>query len=257
MSELNLEQAVAEFLHSAEQGVPYPPAWFGRLDMAQAFQLQLAIRDAKAAAGEAQVGWKVGLTAKAIQEQFHCHEPVFGYLQQAGLHRSGASIETASLVGPGFENEICFLLRDDLRGPGVTFAEASQALECIFPALELVENRGDLSAQLEVAIADNVQQTGFVLGEPLPWNGALDLASVNVLVRINQEEVARGRGDAVLGHPLNSLVWLANKLAEFGQTIRAGQYVMAGSFTRQFPLRIGDRIETVFDQVGEVRLQAC
>ncbi len=59
-------------------------------------------------------------------------------------------------------------------------------------------------------------------------------------------------GEAVLGNPLNSIVWLSRKLAEYGRTLKAGEIVMTGSFTRQFPIAPGDRIETVFSGIGSV-----
>ena len=71
-------------------------------------------------------------------------------------------------------------------------------------------------------------------------------------MKINGEVVATGRGDAVLGHPLNSVIWLAGKLPEFGRRIRAGDVIMTGSFTRQFPIAPGDRIEANFAGVGVV-----
>ena len=58
-------------------------------------------------------------------------------------------------------------------------------------------------------------------------------------------------GDAVLGHPFNSVVWLAAKLAEFGERLRAGDYIMSGSFTRQFPLG-RDQVECSFSGIGTV-----
>jgi len=74
-------------------------------------------------------------------------------------------------------------------------------------------------------------------------------------VRINGAEVASGRGDAVLGNPLNSVMWLARKLAQFGRGIAAGEIIMSGSFTRQFPIAPGDRVEVDFAGVGEVRTE--
>jgi len=56
----------------------------------------------------------------------------------------------------------------------------------------------------------------------------------------------------VLGHPYNSVVWLAAKLTQFGEKVRAGDYIMSGSFTRQFPLGAGDRIEAAFAGIGTV-----
>ena len=70
-----------------------------------------------------------------------------------------------------------------------------------------------------VAMADNAQQKTVVLGDPVAL-GDLALEAVAATVRINGETVATGRGDAVLGNPLNSVVWLARKLAEFGRGIQ-------------------------------------
>ena len=249
--DLDYAAVAEEFWASALAGEPYPPAWFDRLSMAQAERVQLALLDKRLALGEVHAGWKVGLTAKAIQEQFSVHEPVFGYLLGAGLITSGATLEYADILKPGYENEICLRMGSDLAGPGVTPEQARQAVAELHPAMELIESRGDFTAQLAVSVADNVQQKGFVLGPGMPI-GDIDLREVTVVVTQNDQQVATGRGDAVLGDPLNSLAWLANKLAEHGRAIKAGQFIMAGSLTRQFPLAAGDRAVARFDPIGEV-----
>ena len=70
-------------------------------------------------------------------------------------------------------------------------------------------------------------------------------------MRVNGVEVGSGKGEAVLGHPLNSVAWLAGKLASFGEKLGAGDLVMSGSFTRQFPLAAGDKVETDFEGLGK------
>jgi 2-keto-4-pentenoate hydratase len=92
-----------------------------------------------------------------------------------------------------------------------------------------------------------------VLGNPVPL-GALALDAVAATVQINGETVATGRGDAVLGNPLNSVIWLARKLQEFGRAIQPGEIIMSGSFTRQFPIAPGDRVQVDFGGVGEVQV---
>lgn len=250
----DIARAVADFLAAAEAGVHYPPQWFDRLSLEQAGALQLAILDARVARGDVQVGWKVGLTAKAIQQQFNVHEPVFGYLLQRGLIRSGSTLPGSELMGPGFENEICIQLGRDLEGPGVEAQDVAAAIATLYPAMELIETRGDLTAQLAVAIADNVQQRGFVIGDAVPFDG-LDLRTVTVEVSIDGEAVAQGSGDAVLGNPLNSVAWLANHLATHGRKLEAGQYLMAGSLTRQFPLHPGTHAVAQFESLGKVELR--
>lgn len=120
------------------------------------------------------------------------------------------------------------------------------------PALEIVEKRGDLSGQLALALADNAEQKAFVLGPPVTLTADLDLSAIGVRVTINGAEVATGRGDAVLGHPLRSVAWLAGKLAAYGRGLRAGDHVMTGSFTRQFLVERGDRVRTEFERLGTV-----
>jgi 2-keto-4-pentenoate hydratase len=125
------------------------------------------------------------------------------------------------------------------------------ALGALFPALEIIETRGDFTRQLALALADNAQQKAFVLGAPISPE-RIDLAAVTARVHTNGAEVALGRGDAVLGHPFHSVAWLARKLAQFDERLRAGDFVMTGSFTRQFPRSRGDRVETIFEGAGSV-----
>lgn len=249
---MNIDTIADEFERSALQGVYYPPAMFNQLDMKQALQVQHALLARKVSRGEIHTGWKVGLTAKAIQDQFNVHEPVSGYLLKSGMLRSGSQLKGSELIGPGIENEICFRMKKDLTGPNVTADMARDAVGELYPAMELVENRGDFSAQIEVSLADNVQQTGYILGEPLTLTNSLDLATIDARVLLNDELAGEGNATAVLGSPFNSLAWLANKLAEHGLHVRAGDYVMAGSLTKQFALQSGDTIRTEFSGLGEV-----
>ena len=130
--------------------------------------------------------------------------------------------------------------------------DVAVAVACVHPAFEIIETRGDLTRQLALALADNAQQKGFVLGPAVERAALPALDAVTVSVRINGSEEAAADGSAVLGHPYNSVVWLAAKLAQFGEKVRAGDHIMSGSFTRQFPLHRGDRIEAAFAGIGTV-----
>jgi 2-keto-4-pentenoate hydratase len=66
--------------------------------------------------------------------------------------------------------------------------------------------------------------------------------------------VATGLGSAVLGNPLNSIEWLAQKLGEYGRSLRPGDIVMTGSFVRQFPLHPGDAAIAEFSGIGRVEV---
>ncbi len=245
------QAAIDDFWNARARGEYFPTQWFDRLTLDEAYRIQLGMIARRIAAGERQIGWKVGLTAVPIQQQFGFHEPVFGCILEST--RSGHAFRRDELIRPGFEPELCLRIGRTLRGE-VDVPTVRDAIDAVYPSLEIIETRGDLSAQIAVAMADNAQQKTVVLGDPVALGG-LALDAVAATVRINGETVATGRGDAVLGNPLNSVVWLARKLAEFGRGIEAGEIIMSGSFTRQFPIAPGDRVQVDFAGVGEVRTE--
>ncbi|HXC29878.1 MAG TPA: fumarylacetoacetate hydrolase family protein [Stellaceae bacterium] len=252
MDERAFSAAVAEFEAALDRGEYFPEAWFDRLSLDDAYRLQLALIDGR---GDKRIGWKVGLTSRAIQQQFEVHEPVFGCLLADGKLGSGHVFRRDELIAPGFENELCIVMGGDL-APDATPADVAAAVARVHPAFEIIETRGDLTRQLALALADNAQQKGFVLGPAVERAALPELDKVMVSVRINNVEVATGDGSAVLGHPYNSVAWLAAKLAQFGERVKAGDWIMSGSFTRQFPLAKGDRIAAQFAGIGTVTASA-
>ncbi|MDB5401626.1 MAG: 2-keto-4-pentenoate hydratase [Rhodopila sp.] len=241
------DSLIDAFWQARQQGVYFPPAYFGKLTVDQSYAVQLGLIERRCAAGERQIGWKVGLTAPAIQQQFGFHEPVFGCVLDS--KPSGHVFAPAELIAPGFENELCMRLRVDLSGT-VGLDEARAAIDVVYPSLEIIETRGPFTEQIALALADNAQQKMVILGSPAALPA--DLRAIEARVSINGRLVATGTGDAVLGNPLNSVVWLAAKLGAYGRGLKAGEIVMTGSFTRQFPIAAGDTIETVFSGLGAV-----
>jgi len=251
MPGMSVAAAVETIWAGHRAGRHHPAELQGRLSMREAYEVQLGLLDRYVGAGDRHAGWKVGLTAKAMQEQQRVHEPVFGFLLASGQRPSGSVFEFDALIRPGFENELCLTMGRTLAGPGVTLADARAAIAEVAPALEIVERRGDFTADLHLALADNAQQKAFVTGAVRPL-GPLDLATVMVEVLVNGAAQERAPGSAVLDTPVASIAWLANKLAELDRRLEAGMRVMSGSFTRQYGLARGDRVEARFDPVGPV-----
>jgi len=246
----NLTAAVEEFWAARQRGEYFPRAWFDKLTLDQAYAIQLALIDRRVANGEKHIGWKVGLTAKPIQEQFGFHEPVFGCILESVP--SGSTLKASELIAPGFESELCLRMGAGLSGT-VSMDQTRAAVAGVHPSLEIIETRGDLSAQIGLAMADNAQQKTVVLGDAVPLaDKALD--QVACAVRINNTVAAEGTGAAVLGNPLNSVVWLAGKLKEFGRAIRPGDIIMSGSFVRQFHLAAGDNVRVDYTGIGAVEV---
>ena len=238
---------IDDFWSARQRGEFFPAAYFDTLSIPQAYTIQLGLIDRRVAAGETHIGWKVGLTSAAIQQQFGFHEPVFGCILDTVP--SGHVFGPGELIQPGFENELCMRIGRDLPA-SITLDEARAAVDAVYPSLEIIETRGPFTAQIALALADNAQQKTVVRGAPVPLPA--DLERIEAVVTVNGQEAGRGLGSAVLGNPLHSVVWLAKKLAEFGRHIAAGDIIMTGSFTRQFPIAPGDRVHVRFSGIGDV-----
>ena len=248
---IDTDAATESIWQHLQRGRHYPTEWGGKLDMRQGYLVQLGILQRYVARGERHAGWKVGLTAAAMRAQHNVHEPCFGFLLESGNKLSGHVFRHAELIQPGFENEICITLGETLQGPGITFEQARRAIREIAPALEIVEKRGNFSADLPLTMADNAQQKAFVTGAAVRL-GDIDLAQASVTVYVDDAVRDRATGAEVMGNPINSIVWLANKLSEFGRALEAGQRVISGSFTRQHALEAPARVRSVFEPVGTV-----
>jgi 2-keto-4-pentenoate hydratase len=248
---INLAAAIDDFWLARTRCEFFPLAYFDQLTMDEAYRIQLALIDRRVAAGERHIGWKVGLTAKAIQQQFNFHEPLFACILET--QPTGHVFGATELIHPGFETELCVRLGRGLEGK-VTSEQMRAAVDVIHPSFEIIETRGDPVNQMELVVADNGQQRSVVIGDPARLPPDVDLAQVTARVQLNGRDVATGSGSAVLGNPLNSIEWLAGKLAEYGRSLRPGDIVMTGSFVRQFPLHPGDTAAAEFSGIGRVEV---
>jgi 2-keto-4-pentenoate hydratase len=240
---------------NAQRGIYYPEALREKLSLDDAYCVNLAITQRRLALGEKQAGWKVGVTAKAMQQQMGVHQPVFGVLFESGHLQTGIDLDFAQLIEPSVENELCITIGKTLRGPGITIDQTRAAIASIAPALEIVERRGVFS-ELPLAMADNAQQKHFVSATAMayePISMRLSEASVEVFLNGTSQEIASGA--EVMGDPLASVTWLANKLAEFDLALEAGMRVMSGSFTKQYRIKRGDHIESRFTPFGPVSVR--
>jgi 2-keto-4-pentenoate hydratase len=248
---MNASAAADAIWEGMRRGIHHPPELAGALSLDDGFRVQLALLERYRQVGERHAGWKVGLTAVAMQQQWGMHEPVFGFLLDSGHRESGAVFAIDELIRPGFENELCITMGAALAGPDVSLEQARGAIAEVAPALEIVERRGDFSGDLALAMADNAQQKAFVTARPVPL-GPLDLAEVTLDLFVNGGHQEQARGAEVLGNPVTSIAWLANKLSRYGKRLEAGARVMSGSFTRQYAVARGDRVEARFHPLGTV-----
>lgn len=250
---MDIEYAADAIWAGIQRKQHLPADWRGKLSLAQAYAVQLAILRRTLALGDVQAGWKVGLTSPAMRAQQGVTEPCFGFLLRSGHLRSGARLALDDLIAPGIESELCLTIGERLQGPRVTFDQARRAIAFVEPALEVAEVRGDFSADIPLSMADNAQQKAFVTGVATPHDSRAPLARAEVIVTFNNQQRAHATGEEVMGSPVHSVVWLANKLGEYGLALEPGMRVMSGSFTRQFAVARSDTVVSAFRPFGEVQ----
>ena len=229
------------------------------LDDAYAVQAALVAR--KKAAGAKPIGWKIGLTSRAMQQALNITTPDSGVLFDDMLFQTGDSIPAGRFIQPRIEAEVAFLLQAPLSGATVTREEVLAATGHVAPALEILDTRilrtDPATGKARVitdTVSDNAANAGIVLGRQRHRPDAVDLRWVGAIVRRDGVVEETGLGAGVLDDPATGIVWLARRLAQYGEGLAEGDIVLSGSFIRPIEAPPGSRFEADFGPFGRVDL---
>ena len=218
-----------------------------------AYNISLHLLRRREAAGERVIGKKIGVTSKPVQDMLGVHQPDFGFLTDRMHIADGSkvSLAAARLIQPRAEGEIAFVLKKDLRGPGVTEEQVLDATDYVSPCFEIVDSRiRDWKIRIQDTVADNASCGVFVIGEARIKPRDLDLAAVKMDIDKNGAHIASGIGAAVQGHPATAVAWLANTLGRFGIPFLAGEVILSGSLAPLLPIPPGDRFDMRLAGIG-------
>lgn len=219
----------------------------------QAYAAQLEYVRKRQADGAVVKGKKIGLTSKAMQDMLGVDRPDYGHLFDDMIFTEGEPVDTSRLIAPRVEFEIAFVLKADIDGENVSLETVAKAIDYVVPAAEIIDSRiRDWKIKFEDTVADNGSSAGAVFGKQQVKPDDIDLPSVKMEVFKNGEKLDEGYGSAVLGNPLEAVVWLARALHEYGIQLKAGEVVLAGALTKAVDVKPGDRFKATFENLGEV-----
>lgn len=232
---------------------------YPEMDMDDAYAIQQALAAHKQTAGRHVIGWKIGLTSKAMQYALKIDIPDSGILFDDMAFDDGATVPKGRFIQPRVEAEIAFVMKAPLGGSQVTRDDVLAATDYVAPALEILDTR-ILRVDPETGrarnvcdtISDNAANAGVVLGQQRHAPDAFDLRWVGALTFRNGEIEETGLGAGVLNDPVESVVWLARRMAQYGQSIAPGHIVLSGSFIRPVECPPGARIDADFGPFGAV-----
>lgn len=250
-------KAIAHSLYNAEKNLsPLEPltTTYPNLTVGEAYQIQLAgVEMRRTRDGRQVVGKKIGLTSVAMQKLIGVNEPDYGHLLDHMAVLEGQPLHRDGLLLPKVEGEVAFVLKKALKGPGINLADVLRATEGVMAAIEIVDTRiRDWKIKLADTIADNASSAGIVLGSRLVPVTQVDLRLIGMVLEKNGEVISTGAGAAVFGHPAASVAWLANKLAEYGIALEAGEIILSGAVTAAVDAQRGDSFAITFQGLGSV-----
>ena len=252
-----LVQAERTGVQTGLLSVAYPTI---TLDQAYAIQAQVVAQ--KRAAGARQIGWKIGLTSRAMQQALAIDTPDSGVLLDDMLFADGATIPAGRFIQPRVEAEIAFVMATPLAGATVTRADVVAATAHVAPSLEILDTRilrADPATgqprRIYDTVADNAANAGIVLGPQRHAITAHDLRWTGAILQRDGVVEETGLGAGVLDDPVSGILWLVHRLARYGAGLAAGDIVLSGSFIRPVECPPGSRIAADFGPFGAVSVQ--
>ncbi len=232
------------------------------MTMDEAYAIQKRWVERKVEDGRRIIGYKIGLTSRAMQETMKINQPDYGVLLDDMVFPDGGEIETARFSDPRIEVELAFVMKDRLEGENVTIFDVLNATDYVVPALELISARSHrvhpetgYTRKIFDTIADNAANAGIIMGgrpiKPLD----MDLRWCGALCYVNGVLEETGLAAGVLNHPANGICWVAKRFAPHGIALEPGQIILSGSFIRPVIVKAGDTVHADYGPLGGISCQ--
>jgi len=206
-------------------------------------------------------GWKIALTTPQMRAMVGVADSIGGTLHREQIQKSPGRVRAADYVHLIVEFEVGVQLAEDLPAADAPYTRerVAQAVGAVMPALEIADDwNADYKTLAQHALllaADNAWTEGAVFGEPIADWQNVDLGATRGVATINGKVVGEGHGRDAMGHPFESVAWVANHLARRGRGLWRGAVVITGSLvTSKFPVA-GDEIRFELDGLGAVELK--
>jgi 2-oxo-hept-3-ene-1,7-dioate hydratase len=269
MSTLTTEQiaSAADQLYQAEKQRQQRPALAFRyptMTIEDAYAIQKNWIDRTVSEGDEVIGYKIGLTSRAMQQAMNIDEPDYGTLLRSMLLDNGSRISAHAFLDPRIEVELAFVLKAELGGMDVTLDDVLDATDYVVPALELIAARTHrvdpetgYTRTVVDTIADNAASAGVVVAENRIDPSGVDLRWVGAIVDRNGEIEETGLAGGVMGHPGHGIVWVCRRFARHGVRLRPNDLILSGSFTRPIAVKAGDSIAADYGPFGHIAISFC
>jgi 2-keto-4-pentenoate hydratase len=203
--------------------------------------------------GGARRGWKIAATGAGGRAALGVDQPLAGPLYERFATAPGGLLRVGRRMGIA-EAEFAFTMAAPLPPHEAPYdrADVLAALGAFHPAIEApdtryADHRAAGAAQL---LADAALAGTFAVGDPVEGYDPASLPAHAVTLLRNGDPVAEGRGDTVLGDPVEAVRWLANELSRHGRGLAAGDVVLTGATAVVREYDAGDVLTADFGALG-------
>ncbi|MCB5163035.1 2-keto-4-pentenoate hydratase [Marinomonas algarum] len=253
----NINAIAEELIHARQTCKSIAPISqrYKGLTIADAYAIQTLIGDQRLAQGGRIVGYKVGLTSKAVQKQLNVNEPDFGLLFADMEIRKDQNLDRDSMIAPKAEGEIGFVFNRDIEEADLTLSELKSAIDYFFPVVEIVDSAiADWKITLIDTVADNASSALYVPGDTFYSPHGVDFTQLELRIQANDIDIS-GNGAACLGNPLYATLWLVRKMVSLGRPIRKGQVVLSGALAPMVSLQKDQTINFDFKGLETIKIK--
>ncbi|NLG22262.1 MAG: 4-oxalocrotonate decarboxylase [Actinomycetales bacterium] len=233
---------------------PFTDDW-PDLDVDTAYAIQDATLDQRLARGEQLVGVKLGLTSKAKQQTMSVDSPIVAWLTDAMVLPTDGPARVSDFIHPRVEPELVVTLAHDLKGPGITPAQALDAVASVLAGVEVIDSRyRNFRFTHQDVVADNASSGAYLSGPIAKTVPEVDLSLEAVLVEADGKVINSATGAAIMGHPAEALAAAANMLGARGITLKAGWVILLGAMTDAVPVQPGTTLAFHYTTLGSIYL---
>lgn len=208
--------------------------------------------------GEQVVGYKIGCTSKAIQQQFGLKEPINGRLMAPHVYREKdcKRINRNRFINCAIEPEMVFRIGRDLDGRHLDRDYLIRSIEYVSTGIEIHHFKFWYPAPTsQELIASNGIHAALVIGSSKVSPDALDFQTEGFRVYTDNVHVTSGNASEIMGDPIKSLSWLVSHLAKRGEQLKAGEWVIPGSPVELVEIKQDTRLKIEIDRVGSLDVQ--
>jgi len=203
------------------------------------------------------IGKKVGCTNKIAQEQIKVYEPFYGELYSRFSSENNCTLNSNNFYKPHAEPEISFRLKEDVNVTKAPFTiqNVDELFDGLLPSIEVVDFRFKKELKdigINNLISSNGASEHWIYGENIYPINKINLENHLVGIYADTLLIDEGNTNKVLENPLNSALWVINRLSLKGEPLLKGQFISTGTCTKAIQIKPGNTIKADFGIIGSV-----